>query len=220
MKAAKLPYGISQLSLPFAITLRGAVARVCANTRGVRVCNRVELWWPVPGEGKVRNVTLECWNMILLHDVLACDLKWQSEISLGPFSCLIFMLNITQSRLVNACIHMYSGVFKYKVGRALLWMLSPHTQHNPLFPSMQKPCPLLSVPLFYMFTFHQKSDGFIFEYKPQISGAFRLWEAQRYSCSLTAMTVNSHFSTIERTLTKLECTFLIMSSIKGWEKSL
>lgn len=70
--------------------------------------------------------------MILLFDVLACDPKWQSQVCLGPFSRFIFVLNIAQSRLVNVCTRIYRWAFKYKFGRALLWMFS-YNQHNHLF---------------------------------------------------------------------------------------
>lgn len=98
------------------------------------------------------------------------------------------MLNIAQGRLVNAFIPVHRGGFKYEVGRVLLWMFSSHDQHNPFLPSYQKLGPSCSVPLLYMFIFHQKSESFRFEYSPHTKGRFSLQEAQRYSFRFTATT--------------------------------
>lgn len=136
----------------------------------------MELWWPISGEGKARDIILQYWNTILLLHVLACDLKWQSPVGLGPLLQLIFILNIAQGILVNASIPMHRGGFKYKLGRILLWMFSSHAQHNPFLLSFQKQGPSCCVPLRYMFVFHQRSESFRLVYSPHTKGRFILQE--------------------------------------------
>lgn len=135
MNTAKLSDGINQLSLSFAIMLRGAAGHVCANTSLARECDWGEHWWLLSGESKATGVILEYWNTILLLYVLACGLTWQTPVSLGPFLQLIFILNIAQGRLVNAFIPIHRRGLKYEVGSVLLWIFSSHAQHNPLFKS-------------------------------------------------------------------------------------